>query len=96
MVDLVDWIAAELKARGAALPSRELPPVERPPSPPGLPFKGCIIRFLIFVLLLFALGLGAVFLLAGGGIGFLTDAGHSTGLHRAEGLGFGLIDGKNG
>ncbi|MBA2707298.1 MAG: hypothetical protein H0U59_05795 [Gemmatimonadaceae bacterium] len=60
-----------------------LPEIPRPASPrtPGLPIAGCIIRFVIFLALIFALGIGALFMLVGGNAGeFLVDAAQSTGL----------------
>lgn len=48
---------------------------------PALPIKGCIFRFIIFIFLLIALGLGGLFLVVGGGLQeFVVDLGQSTGL----------------
>lgn len=54
-------------------------PAPRPTA--GLPIAGCIIRFVIFLALIFALGIGALFMLVGGNAGgFLVDAAQSIGL----------------
>lgn len=48
---------------------------------PSLPIKGCIFRFAMFLLLLFALAVGGLYLLVGGGIQtFVVDLAQSTGL----------------
>lgn len=48
---------------------------------PSLPIKGCIFRFAMFLLLLFALAVGGLYLLVGGGVQtFVIDLAQSTGL----------------
>jgi len=58
--------------------------VERPVSTvrmPSLPIKGCIVRLIVFVLLLIALAAGGLYLLVGGGMQtFLIDLAQSTGV----------------
>lgn len=66
LADLLAHIAA---ARGRTRGSVEAP---REPAAVGprrsLPVVGCLVRLVLFVLLLIALGLGGLFVLLGGGL----------------------------